>query len=445
MTATAILMIEKLNGPAFPLRAARHNRRTIQAELGAGGHIDHTRTPLNRTLAGPDTPEEVAKQAKELMRAAGVTKLRKDAVTALEAIFSIPERLVIDRDAYFARCLEWAADEFGGMGNILSADVHNDEAQPHLHVLVLPLREGRMNGSDMMGNRQTIDSRQKRFYKEVAGPFGFQKPLPRLTGAARADAVARVLGALNARNDPAFRSAGWQVIRTSIEKDPAPWMELLGLQVQERTKRLRSSTDIFISPGKGPKKEANPIGFAFSPSGNDRSLSCVGFAPDAADPEAANARDDRRLASAAPSTCASPAHTLAETAHGHPIMASAHQESLHAPTVPESTALAGGPAGCGLPCGSSDAPIRMETGSAEPAQQLRNPKVAQGGNNADARAVPSVESAESSTQVAYRLPTSGPETTKPRRASEAKSLILLVPEKGIEPSTFSLRMSCSTD
>ena len=34
---------------------------------------------------------------------------------------------------------------------------------------------------------------------------------------------------------------------------------------------------------------------------------------------------------------------------------------------------------------------------------------------------------------------------KAQRKGWAKSLILLVPEKGIEPSTFSLRMSCSTD
>jgi hypothetical protein len=38
-----------------------------------------------------------------------------------------------------------------------------------------------------------------------------------------------------------------------------------------------------------------------------------------------------------------------------------------------------------------------------------------------------------------------PETTKPNLAGWAKCLIQMVPEKGIEPSTFSLRMSCSTD
>lgn len=125
--APTILKLKKLRGQAFPLTAARHNRRTIQAELGAAGHIDPKRTHLNQTLAGADTPEGVAAQAKELMQAAGVPKkLRKDAVTALEALFSIPKSLAIDRDAYFAKCLAWVADEFGGTDNILSAPAHRN-------------------------------------------------------------------------------------------------------------------------------------------------------------------------------------------------------------------------------------------------------------------------------------------------------------------------------
>lgn len=340
LSAPAILTLKKLRGQAFPLTAARHNRRTIQAELGAAGHIDPKRTHLNRTLAGADTPEGVAAQARELMQAAGIPKkLRKDAVTALEAVFSIPESIVIDREAYFAKCLAWIADEFGGMGNILSADIHNDEAHPHLHVLMLPLREGRMNGSDMMGNRQTMERRQRRFYSEVAKPFGFPKPPARLAGAARADAVALVVGALNARNDPVLRSVIWPAVRAAIEKDPAAWLSQLELKVPERTQRRRSSTDIFISPGKGPKKEVNPRSFGFKHSQTERSLSCVGFAPDTA------------------------------------------EVSAQEPVPGDSSMPAGSVAGCGLSCGSIHEPMRMDPDTSEPATLARNPKVAHGGDD----------------------------------------------------------------
>lgn len=275
MSKNPFLSINKLRGPGHLLKAARHNRRAIQAELGAHGHIDPTRTVNNETLTGASTPEGVADQAKALMKAAGVTKLRKDAVVALEALFSLSAGHGIDSQAYFAKCLEWARKQFGGMGNILSADIHNDESNPHMHVLILPLRDGRMVGSDMMGNRDTLAARHKSFYDEVAKQFGLAKPPARLVGATKTDAIARVLAALSARKDPALKSLLWPAIRASIESNPAPWMALLDIAAPVKTKRLKSSTAILTGKGKGPKKEPNPTGFrALS---QERTLSCVGF------------------------------------------------------------------------------------------------------------------------------------------------------------------------
>jgi hypothetical protein len=45
---------------------------------------------------------------------------------------------------------------------------------------------------------------------------------------------------------------------------------------------------------------------------------------------------------------------------------------------------------------------------------------------------------------AYTVPTRNPENKKPSREDWAKCLNLLVPERGIEPPTFALRMRCST-
>lgn len=380
MISLPFLRIEKLSGQGHLLRAARHNRRTIQAELKPHGHIDPKRTSLNQTLCGESTPEDVNKEATKLMRAAGVTKLRKDAVTALEIVFSIPTSLDIDHEAYFAKCTAWAAEQFGGSCNILSADVHHDEAHPHLHVLILPLRNGRMVGSDMVGNRQLLASRHAQFYDQVARHFGLPKPSLRLTGAAKANAIALVLTTLYAKNDAALRSIGWQAIRSAIESDPLPWLALLGLQKQEQPKRLRSSTDIFISPGKGPKKEPNPVGFAFPRKA--RSLSCVGFAQDAtaactraeAMTEHAGSGSERKEALATAS------HASASTVplRTDVITASKHLEATEGQSVEEEATPAGRHAGCGRPCGTAREPMRTETDAVEPADKLRNPKVARG-------------------------------------------------------------------
>lgn len=45
---------------------------------------------MNVRMEGADTPQGVATYAQTLMEAAGVGKLRKDAVRAIEAVFSLP-------------------------------------------------------------------------------------------------------------------------------------------------------------------------------------------------------------------------------------------------------------------------------------------------------------------------------------------------------------------
>ena len=74
MSGVAILRIKRLKGGGIITVAARHNRRVIQAEMGATGSIDPTRSNLNETLMGPPTAEDVGKLAKTLMAAARVGK-----------------------------------------------------------------------------------------------------------------------------------------------------------------------------------------------------------------------------------------------------------------------------------------------------------------------------------------------------------------------------------
>jgi hypothetical protein len=279
MSAAAFFRLKKLKGGGILLAAARHNRRTIQAELGADSHINPARSHLNETLFGPPSPDAVAQQAKDAMQAAGVGKLRKDAVVGLEAVFSLPVGHAIDRRQYFAQCVEWAGVQFGGAANILSADIHHDEAQPHVHVLLVPLVNGRMVGSDMVGNRQTLRALQSKFFDEVARPFGLTKPPARLMGAAKTETAARVIATMKASNDPALKSAAWAVIRAAIESDPAPFVATLGVAITPKAKRLRSSTAIFTSTGKGPKKEAKqPKPYRVQGAEKEQTLSCVGFA-----------------------------------------------------------------------------------------------------------------------------------------------------------------------
>lgn len=277
MSGAAFLRVKKLKGGGIITAAARHNRRAIQAEVGATGSIDPTRSRLNETLMGPSAADDVGRLAKDLMVAAGVAKLRKDAVLGLEIVFSLPPGHGLDDRDYFTACAEWAGAAFDG-APVLSADIHRDEAASHCHVLLLPLIEGRMDGSNLLGGKQKLMALQKDFHLKVASRFGLRKAPARLAGTAKQAGVKAVLQKLRETSDGALQSVAWAAIREAVERDPAPFLLALGIELAAPKKKQRTFTEIMISKGKGPAKEPNPIGF--KPPAKERTLCSVGFAPE---------------------------------------------------------------------------------------------------------------------------------------------------------------------
>ncbi len=278
MSGAAFLRIKKLKGGGIIKTAARHNKREIQAEMGATGSIDPTRSRLNYSLAGPAAAGDVGQLAKDLMTAAGVTKLRKDAVMGLEFVFSLPPGHTIDDRAYFSDCATWAERYFGGV--VLAVDVHHDEAAPHCHVLMLPLLDGRMAGSDMLGGKQMLMAMHKQFHLDVAGKYGLSKAPARLTGASKQAAAKVVIQRLREAGDTALQSKVWATLRDVIESDPAPFLMALGIELKAPSKKVKPFANYVTSKGKGPSKESNPIGF--TASAKRQTLCSVGFTPNQA-------------------------------------------------------------------------------------------------------------------------------------------------------------------
>lgn len=277
MSGAAFLRIKKLKGGGIIAVAARHNRRVIQAEQGSTGSIDPARSHLNETLRGPTTADGVAQSAKDMMRAAGVTKHRKDAVMGLEFVFSLPVEHGLDDRNYFTSCATWVGDQFGGTSNVLSVDIHRDEAAPHCHVLLLPLVNGRMAGSDMVGGKQKLLALQKHFHDKVASRYGLRKAPAKLSGATKQAAALAVLKDLRRTSDAALKSKVWATFREAIERDPSPFLLALGIMLEVPSKPLRTMTQIFTSKGKGKAKDPNPIGFG-GPA-KRQTLCSVGFTP----------------------------------------------------------------------------------------------------------------------------------------------------------------------
>ncbi len=237
MAHTQVLRVERLKGGGIIKKAARHNLREIQAELGADSHIDPLRTSQNVILRGAGLADEVAALAKALMDEAKEKypkmKSRKDQVLGVEALISLPSDSGIDEQAFFTDALAWSDGYFEVP--TLSAVIHNDEGNPHCHIVMLPLFDGRMIGSKLFGSKQRLQAMQASFFEKVGQRYGLarQTPRKRLSAAFRrkvagvaADYLKRYPKSLN---EPTILDALRDVIISS--ENPALLADALGLKV----------------------------------------------------------------------------------------------------------------------------------------------------------------------------------------------------------------------
>ncbi|MBL8312304.1 MAG: plasmid recombination protein [Rubrivivax sp.] len=292
MRGTVFMRMAKL--PAARLvPAARHNLREAANERGARANIDPLKSVLNRHLSGPTTADAIRAMATQMMREAGAGTLRKNGVACVEVLFSLPVSKAQIEGVYFGACVAWAERHFGVP--VLSADVHLDEAAPHCHVLLLPLVDGRMVGSDLFGGPAKLRTHLGSFQQIVAQQFGLrQAAQPRLSAASSTALSAAVVQQLNQSNDPAMTSAIWNEVRAAIDRDPKPFAQALSIDVKMPRKKTKTFVQIMTSTGKGPKQEISPgiskhqamqpakttaIPYRVSPPAKGQTLSCVGFAP----------------------------------------------------------------------------------------------------------------------------------------------------------------------
>lgn len=220
--------------------AIRHNRRSIQAEMGAVGRIDPRRSHENVILAGCASSSQVLDEASNLLARAGIdaSRLRKDRVQAVEFLFSLgPECLGVDKDRYWRSCVDWLTKTCGL--HVLSADLHRDEPHEHLHCLVSPVHDGTLKGGKIVEAR-ALRKLQSSFWVLVAGPAGLKRPSPKLHGFIKEFAADTVIEHLRRIDDPACCSSAWGLFQKHIRSEPVRYLRLLNLSDDEVRQRLLS-------------------------------------------------------------------------------------------------------------------------------------------------------------------------------------------------------------
>lgn len=268
--------------PQTLMDAARHNLREIQAERGAGSHINASRIAENVLLAGPGTAEGVQTVAGEWLDGAGIdpSKLRRDHCQAIEVLFSLPEQSGIEPVTYFRRCLEWVIAEM--RLPVISAVIHMDEKTPHCHALLLPVREGKHVGSYPIA-REKLRGLRDSFFNTVAGPAGLKRMGAKMVGGVKRMAVAAVLRACEAQGLPEKNGALWPFFRAAIERDPTKAVQALNLSEKEIRAGEKGAPNPIGFAGDNTDACPNPIGFEKHPQKTKPYL-CVGFAKQTTSP-----------------------------------------------------------------------------------------------------------------------------------------------------------------
>lgn len=137
----------------------RHNKRIYQNH--SNEDIDDSLSYLNYDLVHQegkykDIVQEIIDSQKEGNRA-----IRKDAVLVNEWILTSDKTFfkdmpAEDRDRFFKDATEWFKERYGQQ-NIAYAQVHLDESTPHMHLGVVPMRDGKLQAKNVFTRQELRD------------------------------------------------------------------------------------------------------------------------------------------------------------------------------------------------------------------------------------------------------------------------------------------------
>jgi hypothetical protein len=264
-TIEQVVKIAKLKQADKLRLAIGHNMRTDGRDPA---HVDRSRTHLNRILRGGNSFENIKSHSDSLM--ATITKtLRWDFIRWNEVVISLPANSGINEAQFFIDSVEWC--ELCFEVPILSAIVHNDEDNPHVHVILLPLFNGGMKGSTFCKMNRYWPM-QNSFNDQVGKRYGLSVPKPKTVHSrvAREQAAVECIIRMKAtiqNQSPEF----WDAIRQTAITNPAALMKHYGVEYQRSTR----------TKGKciGFDDKAKCIGFDNLQSipEKEQSLSCVDF------------------------------------------------------------------------------------------------------------------------------------------------------------------------
>ena len=153
-----------------------HNERLTDRH--SNPDIDISRSDQNIVFFKTEDISEDVKRRVADIQSRQKRKIRCDAPVAIEyMITASPEAMARlskqEQERYFAECLSFVEARHG-VGNRLSAVLHLDETTPHLHMLVFPEREGKLDAKSFF-KLPALTALQDEFAIKVGKQFGLER------------------------------------------------------------------------------------------------------------------------------------------------------------------------------------------------------------------------------------------------------------------------------
>jgi hypothetical protein len=172
-----ILRVAKIKSRVSLARSQQHNTRERMPD-----NADPDRSKYNVVL-------RTSQEAMEFYSANLPEKVRKNAVHAAEVMVSVPPDSFRTASgsfdlkkcgAYLSDAAAWLAKRLGGVQNRINLAIHVDERSPHLHLTMMPLRDGKLNYKSYLGgHRDALVQLQTDFAKEVGAKYDLERGIPR--------------------------------------------------------------------------------------------------------------------------------------------------------------------------------------------------------------------------------------------------------------------------
>jgi DNA-binding transcriptional ArsR family regulator len=131
--------------------------------------IDANRTPLNTVLRGPESAAVAQELAASIFDEFGIDlgNVSRVAITGIELVVQCPDGW--DVPAFWNAVMVWVDAQYQ---HVVSAVVHRDQRRPHMHVIALAVKDGRLAGDWLTSGDNRASYQTGRLYNHLRDVLG---------------------------------------------------------------------------------------------------------------------------------------------------------------------------------------------------------------------------------------------------------------------------------